>query len=44
MLYRIARGEQSLERTTPVPDGDPGEAPKPWWTKPRSTKGNGGDE
>lgn len=41
MLCRIARGEQSLERTTPVPDGDPGEAPKPWWTKPR---GGGGDE
>jgi GT2 family glycosyltransferase len=44
MLCRIARGEQSLERTTPVPTGDPGEAPKPWWTKPRGKKGNGGDE
>ncbi len=45
MLCRIAAGEQSLERSTPVPDGDPGEAPQPWWTKPRGKgSGNGGDE
>jgi GT2 family glycosyltransferase len=40
MLRRIAIGEQSLERATPVPDGDPGDAPRPWWTKPRG-KGDG---